>query len=107
MRALFLALLLRDLRLAARRRIDALLPLVFFMVVISLFPLGVGTEAQMLRTIAPGVVWACALLATMLSAPHSYAGDPVGGFKQLERRYLRHLQIERPTTAAPAMARAP
>ena len=45
MRALFLAVLLRDLRLAARRRIDALLPLVFFIVAVSLFPLGVGPGA--------------------------------------------------------------
>jgi len=79
MRALFLAVLLRDLRLAARRRIDALLPLVFFVVAISLFPLGVGPEPQTLRHIAPGVVWVCALLATMLSVQHLYAGDQADG----------------------------
>ena len=79
MRALFLAVLLRDLRLAARRRVDALLPLVFFVVAISLFPLGVGPEPQTLRTIAPGVVWVCALLATMLSVQHLYAGDLADG----------------------------
>lgn len=79
MRALFLALLLRDLRLAARRRIDALLPLVFFVVAISLFPLGVGPETQTLRQIAPGVVWVCALLATMLSVQQLYAGDHADG----------------------------
>ena len=79
MRALFLALLLRDLRLAARRRLDALLPLVFFVVAVSLFPLGVGPEAQTLRQIAPGVVWVCALLATMLSVQQLYAGDQGDG----------------------------
>ena len=79
MRALFLAVLLRDLRLAARRRVDALLPLVFFVVAISLFPLGVGPEAQVLRHIAPGVVWVCALLATMLSVQQLYAGDQADG----------------------------
>ena len=79
MRALFLAVLLRDLRLAARRRIDALLPLVFFIVAISLFPLGVGPEPQTLRHIAPGIVWVCALLATMLSVQHLYAGDQADG----------------------------
>ena len=79
MRALFLALLLRDLRLAARRRLDALLPLVFFVVAVSLFPLGVGPEAQTLRQIAPGVVWVCALLATMLSVQQLYAGDQADG----------------------------
>ncbi len=79
MRALFLAVLMRDLRLAARRRIDALLPLVFFIVALSLFPLGVGPEAQTLRHIAPGVVWVCALLATMLSVQQLYAGDQADG----------------------------
>jgi len=79
MRALFLAVLLRDLRLAARRRVDAMLPLVFFLVAVSLFPLGVGPEAQMLRQIAPGVVWVCALLATMLSVHQLYAGDLADG----------------------------
>ena len=79
MRALFLAVLQRDLRLAARRRVEALLPLVFFMVAISLFPLGVGPELQTLRQIAPGVVWVCALLATMLSVNQLYAGDFADG----------------------------
>lgn len=79
MRALFLAVLMRDLRLAARRRIDALLPLVFFVVAMSLFPLGVGPELQTLRDIAPGVVWVCALLATMLSVQQLYAGDQADG----------------------------
>ena len=79
MRALFLAVLLRDLRLAARRRIDALLPLVFFVVALSLFPLGVGPEPQTLRHIAPGVVWVCALLATMLSVQQLYSGDQADG----------------------------
>src|SRR5262249_24867709 len=57
----------RDLRLASRRRIEALLPVGFFIVAASLFPLGVGPEPQVLRQIAPGVVWVCALLAALLS----------------------------------------
>lgn len=79
MTALFVAVLLRDLRLAARRRLDALLPLVFFVVAVSLFPLGVGPEPNTLRQIAPGVVWVCALLATMLSVHAIYAGDLADG----------------------------
>ena len=79
MRALFLAVLLRDLRLAARRRIDAMLPLVFFVVAVSLFPLGVGPEPQTLRQIAPGVVWVCALLAAMLSLTQLYGADHADG----------------------------
>ena len=79
MRHLFLTVLARDLKLAARRRIDSLLPVVFFLVAISLFPLGVGPEPQTLRQIAPGIVWVCALLATMLSVNTLYAGDLADG----------------------------
>lgn len=79
MRHLFMTIFLRDLRLAARRRIDSLLPLVFFVVAVSLFPLGVGPEPQTLRQIAPGIVWVCALLATMLSVNTLYAGDHADG----------------------------
>ncbi len=75
MNTLFAAVLARDLRLAARRRIESLLPVVFFLVAVSLFPLGVGPEPQTLRQIAPGIVWVCALLATMLSVNTLYAGD--------------------------------
>jgi heme exporter protein B len=79
MRRLFITVFQRDLRLAARRRIDSLLPLVFFVVAVSLFPLGVGPEPQTLRQIAPGIVWVCALLATMLSVNSLYAGDHADG----------------------------
>jgi len=79
MRELFLAVLVRDLTLAMRRRIEALLPIVFFVVAVSLFPLGVGPEPQMLRQMAPGLVWVCALLAAMLSLTHLYAGDHADG----------------------------
>jgi len=76
---LFLAILHRDLTLAMRRRIEALLPIVFFIVAVSLFPLGVGPEPQMLRQLAPGLVWVCALLAAMLSLTQLFAGDHADG----------------------------
>ncbi len=75
----FTAVLLRDLRLALRRRVDVLLPLAFFTVAIALFPLGVGPEPEMLRQIAPGVVWVSALLAALLSVSQLYAGDLADG----------------------------
>lgn len=71
----FRALYARDLRLALRRRVEALLPVAFFVVAISLFPLGVGPEPQVLRQIAAGVVWVSALLASMLSVAGLYSGD--------------------------------
>jgi len=73
------AILLRDLRLASRRPAEALLPVVFFVVAASLFPLGVGPEAATLRQIAPGVVWVCALLSSMLSLNAMYASDYADG----------------------------
>lgn len=79
MNPVFLALIARDLKLAARRRTEALLPVVFFVVAVGLFPLGVGPEPQTLRQIAPGVVWVCALLAGMLSVNQLYAGDLADG----------------------------
>ncbi|RYF39169.1 MAG: heme exporter protein CcmB [Comamonadaceae bacterium] len=65
----------RDLRVALRRRADTLCVLVFFVMVASLFPLGVGTDVQLLRSMAPGVVWVAALLASMLSMGRLFADD--------------------------------
>lgn len=75
----FLAVLRRDLLLAYRRRADVLTTLFFFVIVVSLFPLGVGPEMQTLRSIAPGVVWVAALLASMLSLTRLFAADYADG----------------------------
>jgi len=65
----------RDLTLAWRRRADVLSTLFFFVIVVSLFPLGIGPEAQLLRSIAPGTVWVAALLASMLSLSRLFSND--------------------------------
>ena len=62
-----------------RRSTDVLTPLVFFVIVVSLFPLGLGPEPSVLRTIAPGVIWVAALLATMLSLNRLFANDYADG----------------------------
>lgn len=69
----------RDLMVAMRRSTDILTPLVFFVIVVSLFPLGLGPEPSVLRTIAPGVIWVAALLATMLSLNRLFANDHMDG----------------------------
>lgn len=70
----------RDLVLAMRRRADVLTTLVFFVMVVSLFPLGVGKgELGMLHKIAPGVVWVAALLASMLSLGRMFSADYLDG----------------------------
>ena len=61
--------------LAGRRRADVLATLFFFVIVVSLFPLGIGPEPQLLRAIAPGIVWVAALLASMLSLGRIFGND--------------------------------
>ena len=69
------ALFVRDLRITLRRRADAGAALVFFIIVVSLFPLGVGPDPALLRELAPGVIWVAALLAAMLSLPRLFADE--------------------------------
>jgi heme exporter protein B len=69
----------RELLLALRRKGDVLNVLVFFVVVASLFPLGVGPEPNQLRAMAAGVAWIAALLAAVLSLPRLFAGDYADG----------------------------
>jgi len=67
--------LYRDLLLALRRRGDVATALLFFVIVASLFPLGIGAEPNLLRAIAPGVIWVAALLSSMLSLGRLFAAD--------------------------------
>ncbi|MFM2407812.1 MAG: hypothetical protein RL358_554 [Pseudomonadota bacterium] len=76
---LLLLIIRRDLLLAMRRRADVLTILVFFVMVVSLFPLGVGPEMSMLRKMAPGVLWVAALLASMLSLVRLFSADYLDG----------------------------
>ena len=69
----------RDLLLAARRNSDVLTVVLFFVIVVSLFPLGIGPEPKLLRTVAPGVLWVAALLASMLALGRVFAADHADG----------------------------
>jgi len=69
----------RDLLLAWRRKSDVATALLFFVIVTSLFPLGVGAEPTLLRAIAPGVIWVAALLSSMLSLSRLFAADHADG----------------------------
>lgn len=73
--AAFAGMVSRDITLAMRRRADVLTTLFFFLIVVSLFPLGVSPELETLRGIAPGVIWVAALLACMLSLGRLFSGD--------------------------------
>ncbi len=75
----WLAVLRRDLLLAWRGRADVLVTLAFFVIVVCLFPFGVGAEPNKLRAIAPGVLWVAALLACLLSLHRLFAQDHADG----------------------------
>ncbi|MGL4516701.1 heme exporter protein CcmB [Shewanella sp.] len=71
----FFTLLQRDLKIAVRHRGDIFNPLLFFVMVVTLFPLGIGPEPQMLARVAPGIIWVAALLASMLSLERLFKAD--------------------------------
>ena len=72
---MFRWIVVRDLTLEWRRRTDVLSTLFFFVIVVSLFPLGIGPDMALLRTVAPGVVWVAALLASMLALARLFTND--------------------------------
>lgn len=75
----FLALIVRDLRLARRQGADVAMTLAFFVVVVALFPLGLGPTPALLARIAGGVLWVTALLAAMLSFDRLFQQDADDG----------------------------
>lgn len=69
----------RDIALAYRQRAELLQPLLFFILVISLFPLGVGPEPETLRKIGPGVIWVAAILSSLLGMERLFREDFLDG----------------------------
>ncbi|MCW8856704.1 MAG: heme exporter protein CcmB [Kangiella sp.] len=93
---MFRALLKKELMVARRNWIGIVIPLFFFVMVVSLFPFGVSPEAPTLQKIAPGIIWVAALLATLLSLEQFYRSDYQDG--SLEQTLL----IAGPTQVASA-----
>lgn len=75
MSRVFFLLLMREARLMVRRPAELMNPLVFFAIVIAMFPLAVGPETQLLRTLSPGLIWVAALLAVLLSLDGLFRSD--------------------------------
>lgn len=71
----FFSLIRRDLMLSYRHRNELLNPMLFFVIVVTLFPLGTSPEKELLKTMAPGVIWVAALLAAMLSLDSLFKSD--------------------------------
>ena len=79
----FAAIVRRDLILAVRHRAEAVNPLLFFLVVASLFPLGTGARRETLELVAPGVFWVGVLLAVLLSLERMFRSDFEDGSLEL------------------------
>lgn len=73
------AMLARDLKLVWRRRGDAAQPLIFALLVVTMFPLALGSEPALLAKIAPAVLWVAMLLAGLLTLDTLYRGDADDG----------------------------
>ncbi|MBU6420874.1 MAG: heme exporter protein CcmB [Gammaproteobacteria bacterium] len=86
------ALVRRDLRLAYRRRGELATPVVFFIIVTALFPLALGSEPQLLRRLAPGVIWVAALLASLIGQDSLFKNDYEDG--SLEQMLLSPAALE-------------
>ncbi|MDO9164144.1 MAG: heme exporter protein CcmB [Methylococcaceae bacterium] len=79
----FLSVVRRDLLLAYRHRAELINPLAFFVMVVTMFPLAVGADVELLRRIAPGVIWVAALLASLLSMDAIFRSDFEDGSLEL------------------------
>lgn len=88
----FVAILSRDLRLSLRGGVDSAQPLIFFVIALTLFPLGVGPSPEILERIGVGVIWVLALLAVMLSLDRLFHADAEDG--TLEQLALADLPLE-------------
>ena len=88
----FTAILGRDLRLSLRSGVDSAQPLIFFVIALTLFPLGVGPSPEILQRIGVGVIWVLALLAVMLSLDRLFQADAEDG--TLEQLALADLPLE-------------
>ncbi len=87
----FKAILYRDLLLGLRNRSDLINPLIFFLIVVTMFPLALGPEREILQRIAPGVIWVAALLAASLSLELMFRSDYEDG--SLEQLLLSHYPV--------------
>ena len=72
-------ILLRELKIAFRHRAEVINPLWFFLIIVTLFPLGIGPESTLLARIAPGIVWVAALLASLLGLERIFRDDYLDG----------------------------
>ena len=88
----FINIIARELKLILRQGIDSMMIVMFFVIVVILFPFGVGPEPNMLSKISAGVIWVAALLASILSLDRVYQTDFEDG--SLELLIIQPLALE-------------
>ena len=76
---IFWHIIKRELQIAIRKQAEILNPLWFFLIVITLFPLVIGPDPELLSRIAPGVAWVAALLSALLSFERLFRDDYIDG----------------------------
>ncbi|KAB7696624.1 heme exporter protein CcmB [Plesiomonas shigelloides] len=76
---MLLAIIKRELKIAFRNSTEIVNPLLFFVIVITLFPLSIGPEPKLLERIAPGIIWVAALLSSLLSLERLFKDDYLDG----------------------------
>ena len=76
---IFWHIIKRELQIAMRKQAEILNPLWFFLIVITLFPLVIGPDPELLSRIAPGVAWVAALLSALLSFERLFRDDYIDG----------------------------
>ena len=79
MSSVFIEVVAKELKGAFRHQSDILNPVWFFIIVVTLFPLGIGTEPRLLARIAPGIIWVAALLSALLSFERLFKDDFIDG----------------------------
>lgn len=79
----FTSILKRDLLIAFRRRAETLNPLLFYILVVMMFPLAIDSNPELLQIIAPGIIWVAALLAALLSLDALFRSDFEDGFLEV------------------------
>src|ERR671920_1484271 len=89
----FRALLIRDLKLAARVGGSGVLGLIFFLMIVTLVPFALGPDLNLLSRIGPAILWIAAVLATLIGLDRLFQADEEDGSLDLLRAARLPLEV--------------